>query len=487
MPGPADPWGPLGPTLHRSRPCRRPRPRLRLLALLTLAGAALAAGPQAAALGHPAHTSPPAAGDYRFEGTGTSGAPRPGQAPLLAPGTYTDTIDPGQTRWYAVRLDAVSTADLSVTAAPRPGAAADFGDGLELKLITTGTYGYTCANRSAHFQQDEGAMNLTGAVSRIPSEKHEGDCDRAGRYLLAVHRTAAAGSDPARWPVELVYGTEPPLPAGTVPAAARTDYGPPPAPVTGAPKDITGGTGFNDATRLDTGVWRDRIGPGRIRYYKVRLGWGQQLTYSAEFANDPALADTASGADPTFVGTTLYAPGRLLVHDASDGRDNRLYDGSPVSVGLGTVPVTWTNRWVDDSAAHEVRQAGDYWIAVGLGPGTPHLPADTEVGFVLRVRVSGQELAGPQYRAPAVGGRAGAAGKGAAGGSTGTPAAVGSSAGAKAADAGASASGPVGAEVRGVTGKDWIAAGGGGAVALAGLAVAALVRRIRTRTDRGGI
>ncbi|MYS20722.1 Myxococcales GC_trans_RRR domain-containing protein, partial [Streptomyces sp. DvalAA-14] len=38
----------------------------------------------------------------------------------------------------------------------------------------------------------------------------------------------------------------------------------------------------------------------------------------------------------------------------------------------------------------------------------------------------------------------------------------------------------------GLTAEDGIAAGTGGALALAGLALAALVHRIRTRTDRSG-
>lgn len=315
-------------------------------------------------------------------------------------------------------------------------------------------------------------------MSRIPSQKHQGDCDKAGRYLLSVHRTTAAGSDRSRWPVELTYGAEAPLPAGTVPAAATTEYGPAPAPVTGTPKDLTGGTGFNDAARIGTGVWRDRLLPAQIRYYKVRLGWGQQLTYAAEFANEPVLDATSTST--TFVATSLYAPGRLPVKDASDGHGNRIYDGSPVAVGLGTVPVTWTNRWVDDGAVRDVHQPGDYWIAVGLGPDAARLARNSAVGVVLRVRVSGQELAGPQYRAPAVG-----SGGASDGGSSGTSGQTsgGASDGARGSTASAADTGPG----PGMSGRDWLAAGTGGAVALAGLAVAALVHRMRTRTDRGGV
>ncbi|WP_329176912.1 vWA domain-containing protein [Streptomyces sp. NBC_01477] len=437
--------------------------------------------PDAAALGRQlVRASQLSADAYRMAGDPVTGGATPAKAAAIGPGQYTDTIGPGETRWYAATLDAASTADLSATAVPQPGVPVGYGDGIELKLAGTGTYGYTCDSDSEHFGQDEGAMTLTAAVSRVPSRDGKDDCDTAGRYLFSVHRTTAAASDRSRWPVELRFDKEAPLPAGTVAAAARTDYGTAPAPLTGTPKDLTGGTGFNDAAAVTKGVWRDRLLPGQTRYYKVHLGWGQQLTYAAEFANEPVL-DGASSAASTFVATTAYAPGRLPVEDASDARDNRSYTGSPVSVGLGTVPVTWTNRWVDDGDAATVHSAGDYWIAVGLGPDAAQLARNTAVGVILRVNVTGTELAGPQYQAPALASHSGAAQGDAANGGTkgGQDAAGGQSGNGQDAASSASSGG-------GLRSMDLVAAGTGGAVALAAIGVAALVHRLRSRTTRGG-
>nr|WSX78118.1 VWA domain-containing protein [Streptomyces sp. NBC_00899] len=412
---------------------------------------------------------------YRMAGEPVTGGATPAKAAPIGPGQYTDTIGPGETRWYAVPLDAASTADLSATAVPQPGVRVDYGDGIELKLAGTGSYAYTCGSDSAHFGQDEGAMTLTGAVSRVPTRDGKDDCDKAGRYLLSVHRTNAATSDTSRWPVELRFDNEAPLPKGTVPAAARTDYGKAPAPLAGTPKDVAGGTGFNDATALTKGVWRDRLLPGQTRYYKVHVGWGQQLTYAAEFANEPVL-DGASSSASTFVATTAYAPGRLPVGDASDARDNGSYSGTPVSVGLGTVPATWTNRWVDEDDANSVHSAGDYWIAVGLGPDAAQLARNTAVGVILRLDVTGTELAGPQYQAPALAAHGNVQGD--------TPGDVhsdGKDTAGKAPDAAAPASSD-----GGLRGMDLVAAGTGGAVALAAIGAAALVHRLRSRTTRGG-
>lgn len=395
---------------------------------------------------------------YRTEGEAVRGGASAKQAAGLAAGQYVDSIGPGETRWYAADLDTASAADLAVTAVPPTGVAAAYGDGIEVRLQTAGGYAYTCDSSYAHFGQDEGAMVLSTAVSRVPSAKGGGTCDKAGRYLLSVHRTSDAGSDRGRWTLELRYANEPALAAGATPAPAETAYGKVPAAVVGEPRDVEGGTGFNDARKIAKGVWRDRLLPAQTRFYKVRVGWGQQLGYTAEFANEPVVEGTSS-ADWSFVRTLAYAPQRLPVRDASGASEQRSYFGKPLSVGLGTVAVTWTNRWVSGGAAPAVHSAGDYYIAVSLGPGAARLARNAAVGVVLRVNVTGTELAGPQYKAPAAGG-------------TGSPAAAGDSV-----KTGDTAVGDGGGFV---TGSDMIAAGAGGAVALAGVAVAAAVRR-RTR------
>ncbi|MGP3924421.1 vWA domain-containing protein [Streptomyces sp. 8N616] len=338
---------------------------------------------------------------YRFKGERITGGSRASDAPAITPGQYVDTIGPGETRWYAAELDAASTADLAVTAVPQPGVKVAYGDGIELKLTSTNEYRSTCGSADARFGQDEGAMTLTTAVSRIPSSDGDAFCDEPGRYLLSLHRSSESGSDQARWPVELRYGTEQPLKKGLVPAHSATEYGKAgkdAVPPTGTAKDVTGGTGFNDAEQLERGVWRDRLLPAQTRYYKVHVGWGQQLRYSADFANEPTLEDS-SGAS-SFADTAVYAPARQPVATGGEFTAQRSYYGEPLSVELGTVPVSWTNRWESVGAAVPVRAAGDYYIAVSLGPEASKIAKNATIGVVLRVDVVGDELAGPQHKAP---------------------------------------------------------------------------------------
>lgn len=345
---------------------------------------------------------------YRFRGDPVEGGLGRKGAADIGPGQYLDSIGAGETKWYAAELDAASAADFGVTAVPQPGVPVAYGDGIELELHATDEYGTRCDAQDDHFEQDEGAQPLTNAVSRIPSAEGGEPCDRAGRYLLSVHRTSAAASDQARWPLELVAGREEPLAAGVTPAQSATDYGPAGEEgvelPTASPEDITGGTGFNDAKAIGPGVWRDELLPAQMRFYKVDVGWGQQLRYRVEFANEPTL-DGAAGVS-SFADTDLYAPGRAFVGDGPFSSSRRYY-GEPVASDLGTVPVSWTNRYETGTEVVPVRRGGAYYLSVSLGPDAARFAQNTAIGVVLRVDVLGEEKSGPRHGAPPVAGGAG--------------------------------------------------------------------------------
>ncbi|MFW6723372.1 vWA domain-containing protein [Streptomyces sp. MAR4 CNY-716] len=340
---------------------------------------------------------------YRFRGDPVEGGLGRRGAADIAAGQYLDSIGAGETKWYAAELDAGSAADFGVTAVPQPGVPVAYGDGIELELHATDDYDTRCDAQRDRFEQDEGAQPLTNAVSRIPSAEGGEPCDAAGRYLLSVHRTSDTASDQARWPLELAFGQEEPLAADVTPAQSETDYGP--AGDEGAelptaePEDITGGTGFNDAKALGPGVWRDELLPAQMRFYKVDVGWGQQLRYRVEFANEPTL-DGAAGVS-SFADTDLYTPGRALVGDGPFSSTQRYY-GEPVASDLGTVPVSWTNRYETATEVVPVRRGGEYYLSVSLGPDAARFAENTAIGVVLRVDVLGEEKSGPRHGAPAV-------------------------------------------------------------------------------------
>jgi Ca-activated chloride channel family protein len=348
---------------------------------------------------------------YRFKGKQIEAGLSAEDAADITPGQYLDSIGPGETKWYAAELDDAATADFGVTAVPQPGVKVAYSDGISMKLTATDEYSTQCYATEDTFGQDEGARNLTNAVSRIPSAGGGETCDAAGRYLLTVSRTSDPASDQSRWPLELAFSLEKPLKKSVTPAQSETEYGAAgqdAALPTSTPKDTEGGTGFNDAKELKTGVWKDTLLPAQTRYYKLPVGWGQQLRYRVEFANEPQL-ESGSGVS-TFVDANTYSPSRTYVSDGPFESAPSYY-GEPVTSDFGTVPVSWTNRWESGGEAVPMRGKGDYYISVTLGPNAAQFAENAAIGIVLRVDVMGKAKAGPQHNAPVIQAKEPAAGK----------------------------------------------------------------------------
>ncbi|ARF56378.1 vWA domain-containing protein [Streptomyces gilvosporeus] len=333
---------------------------------------------------------------YRFKGAKVRGTPTKSNAPGIAEGQYLDSIGPNEKRYYAVDLDASSTADFSATVVPQPGAAVGLLDALHTEI----DYGIdsTCDSTHELFGQRQGATPLTSGLSRIPSVNGGSGCDKAGRYWFVVERKAAKDSDASRWPLEVMFHVEHPLKKSVTPAQSEPEYGAggKDAPVpTSPPKPVTGGTGFNDARALTPGVWRDKILPSQTLWYKVPVGWGQQLRYDVQFANEPTLkGHTAALA---YGGTQVYTPARAPVGSGTGEFSPQVpYTGQPASLSMGTVPVAWTNRYESSPNVIPVHDKGNFYIAVMLSARASEIARSAQIGVVLRVAVLGKAKAGPQ-------------------------------------------------------------------------------------------
>ncbi|MCH6161412.1 vWA domain-containing protein [Streptomyces marispadix] len=354
---------------------------------------------------------------YRLKGKRIEGGAESGEAAALGSrsGQYLDSIGPGEKRWYAVRMDGSRTADFAATAVPEPGSAVGELDGLHTELVEPGPPASSCDTNTENFGQSEGGVPLVSAVSRIPGrDGSTGRCDRGpGRYLLSVERVAgqssgsgsdsASGSGSARWPLELTYTVEKGLKKGTTPAGSEPEFGEGGKDARlpqGSGKKAHGGTGFNDAARIGKGVWRDKVLPSQTLWYRVPVGWGQQLRYDVEFSNEPTADEY--GSEYSFSRADTYSPHRQIIPGGiSEFTTKTLYNGRPGKVSGGTVPVSWTNRF--ESATHvvPVHTDGDYYIAVTLGAGASRIAENPDIGVTLRVDVKGRARTGPQHGAPA--------------------------------------------------------------------------------------
>ncbi|MCM2427403.1 hypothetical protein [Streptomyces sp. RKAG337] len=350
-----------------------------LLVAVAVAGVTLA-GLQGTAL---ADTAVPV---WQPQGTAVKGAATTAEAQALTPGgTYKDTLKVGDTKYYGVDLDAKSSAYLSAFAVPKPGAKVAYGDGIDLKLQSAD--GTDCDSFDAHFDNDGAARPVGGYTARTIEK--DGRCQEANRYTLEIKRESAGTSDPAEWPVEIRFMSEPALKADAKPAPASSATEASPTPVTGTPKPAQGGTSFNDAAAIKSGIWNDKVLPGETRFYKVPVDWGQHAVLFADFANAPAAKE--NGFQSAGVRVDAYNPARGHIDD-----DTESYAGKQTSITGQTVPVSYANRFESGSKVSATRFAGWYYFAVSVHPGVKDV-VNGPIGVTLRLDVKGAVAPSPGY------------------------------------------------------------------------------------------
>jgi hypothetical protein len=352
-----------------------------------LALTALQAGP-AAADGTPSTAGAGAPATWQPQGKVLAGAATTADAPAMQPGvTYRDTIKVGETRIYGIALVDKSSAYASAFALPPSGGRVAYGDGIELKLESAD--GTDCDSAEAHFRDDRAVRPVGSAVARLVGV--DSSCQEANQYTLSVHRTSDGASDPAPWPLELRYVLEPPLKTGAAAGHAPDGLGTAsPTPLTsGTPQQAAGGTSFETAAAVKTGIWKDRVLPGETRFYKVPVDWGQQATVFSDFANGQVKESTA------YIGSGVrlaaYSPVREFIDD-----DEHSYDGTQTSVHEQLAPVSYANRAADDSDVARVRYAGWYYFAVTVHPDVAKAVSGA-VPVTLRIDVTGPAQAAPAY------------------------------------------------------------------------------------------
>lgn len=310
-------------------------------------------------------------------------------APTIQPGIYTDTIGmgAGQKKYYGVDLDDASSAFVSAVAAPAPGTQVGYADGISVSLQDINSNSCSLGG-DASFGSGEFARPIADYASRRIVK--DGPCQKAGHYLFVVERDSAATSDQGAWPVEIRFMLEPGVEqTATTPPAAGSWSSATPAPPKATPERVGGGTGFNDATELGTGVYKDRVTPGKALFYKVPLDWGQQFFGTAEFGNSQVTrsAALASGG----IRMDLYNTAR-----GAAGYDSVSYSGEAASVALGTAPVAFANRFDSAAAVSAMRFSGWYYLEISLSPAVADF-VDGDVGFTLRINVKGAATSGPSY------------------------------------------------------------------------------------------
>jgi hypothetical protein len=309
---------------------------------------------------------------------------------LNAGSVYRSTIKPGAQLYYQVDLDATSNAYVSAVAVPGlgPQVTAGYSDGIKVTLEDS--RGSTCGYEdNAVFGAAQYPRPLAAYASRTVGGNSV-SCRQAGPYYVLIERETSANSAQGNWGLEIRFDTEPGLESGAdSPTQAPTRWpSAPPVPPGGAGERTRGGTGFNDAAKLDSGVWVDRIEPGQTLFYRVPVGWGQQL-----FADTDLGSSTGDGFVGSALTLRLYNPVRGGVAMGSTA-----YDGKPKSAVLDPMaPVAYQNRYSMTDEIKGARMAGDYYLAVSLSPDVAKEFGQKKYGITLRMKVRGDKSSAPRY------------------------------------------------------------------------------------------
>lgn len=352
----------------------------------------------------------PAPYSYAEDARTVEGATSSTGAVRLAAGTtYRSSIGPGGKLYYRLDLDAATNAYVSATAVPGAGATVASADGVRVSLQDADAH--RCSYETARFGPTRSAHPVTAWASReIGSDEYM--CQGAGVYYVVVERVgpaaeAGAGSttgsatgsvsgSPSQgsseeWGLELGFVSEPAVRKGGSTSAPETWNSASPEGVSGDPESRRGGSGFATASPVAQGVWQDEAGirAGQTLFYKVPVGWGQQLSATAE------LGSTTGGDG--YVGNafvvSLYNPVRGFVDDRTAN-----YGGEQRSAALDPLPpVEYENRFSLDDEVSGMRFAGWYYLAVHLGTSVADRFGDEPLGLTLRVRLEGKAEAGPGY------------------------------------------------------------------------------------------
>lgn len=178
-------------------------------------------------------------------------------------------------RYYRLNVPEDFRAYVTATLAPTSVAEASSKSWLGVQTKIIGSDGSTCAEQ----------RETTSSVSRTmmpPIAAVETDC--TGDLVVEVRRDGKS-LEKEDLPVEIVVRLEPILSAGDLPEPEEQAGPKPPVNEADSAVDLAGGTSFNTAPELLPGqTYRSEIGAGEAKFFRVPLAWGQQMSYSVDFA-----------------------------------------------------------------------------------------------------------------------------------------------------------------------------------------------------------
>ena len=300
--------------------------------------------------------------------------------------TYRSSLPVSEQVYYRLELDATSNAYVAATAVPPADAVVSASDGVRVSVQDAD--GRSCGSETENFGGGSSPRPLTAVGMRERSASRS-RCAQAGTYYVVVERVGTTTPDDVVWDLELATFTEPPLARAAATTAPESWESATPRPLPGEAVRRPGGDGFSSAVSLGQGVWRTDLPPGQTVFYKVPVGWGEQVYATAELASSAGGSRVVVGA----LELSLHNPVRAPLDDVSLN-----YTGSQRSVSLEPLPpVAYANRYGGTDRVQGMRFGGSYYLVAHLSAKVAERFGDGPFALTLRVRVEGAQQAGPAY------------------------------------------------------------------------------------------
>lgn len=332
--------------------------------------------------------------DFTVAGTPVQGASKAEDAPLLAPGQYTDISRSSSSgkadKYYKVRRTwPASTLRVSIigrmSAADLSGSAGR--GGWKYELTPSGSE--VLCSQYSDLGLDTGKMGII--VGRtllalpvdpmLPTPGADAKaCGEASEFLVRVGRDMGVGGETQ---IEIRVIEESPaenvdqLPPG-IQKVPKNNSDELTSPASGDPQPVVGGSSFNDAVELGAGTYSTEVLPGEIVLFKTTVQYGQSGFLSLDGIElSPEVAQAASEGISGSYAPMVYAPDLSRMNSQESlgpyrfraHGDNSQMIKTPV---INEIPeVRYRNRWESprmyDNQSRGFSMAGYYYYAVGLG------------------------------------------------------------------------------------------------------------------------
>ncbi|MFL6072914.1 MAG: hypothetical protein ACJ73S_05895 [Mycobacteriales bacterium] len=311
------------------------------------------------------------AGD-RHSISGTSSA---SGAPSLPNGVSSDTLDPGQGKYYTINLADGVNAYLK---------ARTYGHQDKIMIAIYTSAGEKCGSSSdtsfASAWLDPVTAHGDVKWDSSWSGGLDSGCGRPGRYAVRVARTQDTSSGAI--PIDLYFLAERPVSStGGLPGPAGTDGKGPLPDITLAAHHVDGAEREADAPHLTgrQGAISTSVPAGSTAYWRLpTVGWNQRISYILRY-------DTSSTSGSVTVGVdNMFATGISKSSGYHFNSDQTRISGS-------TVRVRYRNRESNDSDVYGASWSGPYYLYVSTSPETGTIKA------TLTYLISGSAGGEPAY------------------------------------------------------------------------------------------